>query len=314
MKYKIMAGLKKTSIFWALLLLVIVMSVLSPSFLTGRNLANVVKQISINGILAVGMTVVIITGGIDLSVGSIVSLSSIVAAMFAVADSGYPLFVPVILALLTGVLIGLFNGAGVAYAKFPPFIITLSSMTIVRGISLLVTNGIPIFGLSDNLINLANGTSLGIPNLIYYLTAVFAAGFFLLNFTVFGRHLYAVGGNEISANSSGIHVNFVKLAAYSISGFCSGLAGLLAASRITSGNPTTGEGYEMNAIAAAVIGGVSMSGGKGGLIGTIIGALLIGVVQNGLDILGISAYYQKVIQGLIIMVAVFIDIRNSKNS
>lgn len=314
MKYKVIAGLKKTSIFWALLLLLIIMSILSPSFLTGRNLANVVKQISINGILAVGMTVVIITGGIDLSVGSIVSLSSIVAAMFAVGDSGYPLAVPVILALLTGVFVGLFNGAGVAYAKFPPFIITLSSMTIVRGISLLVTNGIPIFGLSDGLINLANGTSMGIPNLIYYLLAVFAAGFFLLNFTVFGRHLYAVGGNEISANSSGIHVNFVKLAAYSISGFCAGLAGLLAASRITSGNPTTGEGYEMNAIAAAVIGGVSMSGGKGGLIGTIIGALLIGVVQNGLDILGISAYYQKVIQGLIIMVAVFIDIRNSKNS
>lgn len=314
MKTKVLAGLKKTSILWALLVLVIVMSILSPSFLTGRNLANVVKQISINGILAVGMTIVIITGGIDLSVGSTVALSSIVAAMFAVADSKYPLAVAMILSVLTGVLVGLFNGVGVAYAKFPPFIITLSSMTIVRGISLLVTNGIPIFGLSKSMINLANGTFLGIPNLIYYLLAVFIVGVFILNHTVFGRHLYAVGGNEISANSSGIHVNFVKLAAYSISGFCAGLAGLLTVSRITSGNPTTGEGYEMNAIAAAVIGGVSMSGGKGGLVGTIIGALLIGVVQNGLDILGISAYYQKVIQGLIIMVAVFIDIRNSKNS
>lgn len=314
MNKKTLDILKKTSIFWALLVLVIVMSVLSPTFLKARNLANIVKQISINGILAVGMTIVIITGGIDLSVGSIVALSSIMAAMFAKGADAYPLIVPVTLAVLAGLGIGLFNGLGVAYAKFPPFIITLSSMTIVRGLALIVTNGVPVFGLSDELIALANGSLFGLPNLVYYLVLVFAVGFFLLNFTVFGKWLYAVGGNEVAANSSGINVNAVKVAAYSISGFCSGLAGLLAASRITSGSPNTGEGYEMNAIAAAVIGGVSMSGGKGGLFGTIIGALLIGVVQNGLDILGISAYYQKVIQGVIIMVAVFVDIRNNKSN
>lgn len=313
MEKKAVEMLKKTTILWALLALFLVMSFLSPTFLKARNLANIVKQISINGVLAVGMTMVIITGGIDLSVGSTVALSSIVAAIFGTAASGYPVIVPAVLAVLTGLAVGIFNGAGVACAKFPPFIITLSSMTIVRGLALIVTNGVPIFGLSDEMIALANGTTFGLPNLVYYLIVVFAAGIFLLNFTVFGKWLYAVGGNETAAKSSGINAEAVKIAAYSISGVCSGLAGLLAASRITSGSPTTGEGYEMNAISAAVIGGVSMSGGKGGLAGTLIGALLIGVVQNGLDILGISAYYQKVIQGLIIMVAVFVDIRNSKN-
>ena len=201
-----------------------------------------------------------------------------------------------------------------AYIGFPAFIVTLSTMTIVRGLALIVTNGVPIFGLSDSMINLANGTLANIPNLVFYLLAVFIVGIVLLNFTVFGRHLYSVGGNSEAANSAGIHVNRILTVSYCISGFCAGLAGALAASRITSGNPTTGEGYEMNAISAAVIGGVSMSGGKGGLFGTLIGALLIGVMQNGLDILGVSSYYQKVIQGLIILVAVFFDIRGNKEN
>lgn len=311
MQNNIVKWMKKTSIFWTLVALIIIMAVLSPSFLKPQNIANVVKQISINGILAVGMTVVIITGGIDLSVGSIVALSSIVAAMFG--RGGYPIIVPVIMAVLTGILVGLFNGTGVAYLKFPPFIITLSSMTIVRGIALLVTNGVPIFGLSEDMINLANGQFLGIPNLVYFFIIVFGIVFCLLNYTVFGRRIYAVGGNELAATSSGINSRLIKQMAYAISGLCAGLAGVLAASRVTSGNPTTGSGYELDAIAAAVIGGVSMSGGKGNLIGTIVGALIIGVVQNGLDILGISTYYQDVIQGLIILVAVFLDIRTNSN-
>ena len=275
--------LKKTTIFWVLVLLIVIMAFLSPAFLKGRNVANIVKQISINGILAVGMTMVIITGGIDLSVGSVVALSSITAAFFGTAEKGYPAVIAVLMAVLVGVIVGLINGIGVAYIGFPAFIVTLSTMTIVRGLALIVTNGVPIFGLSDSMINLANGTLANIPN-------------------------------PEAANSAGIHVNRILTVSYCISGFCAGLAGALAASRITSGNPTTGEGYEMNAISAAVIGGVSMSGGKGGLFGTLIGALLIGVMQNGLDILGISSYYQKVIQGLIILVAVFFDIRGNKEN
>lgn len=305
---------KKTTIFWVLVLLILAMSILSPAFLNGRNIANIIKQISINGILAIGMTMVIITAGIDLSVGSVVALSSIVAAYFGRADSGYPTIVAIVIAVLVGVLVGVFNGIGVAYIGFPAFIVTLSTMTIVRGLALIVTNGVPVFGLSNQMIALANESFLHIPNLVFYLLVIFLIGIVLLNFTVFGRHLYAVGGNAEAANSAGIHVKRVLTLAYCISGFCAGLSGVLAASRITSGNPTTGEGYEMNAISAAVIGGVSMSGGKGGLIGTLIGALLIGVMQNGLDILGISSYYQKIIQGVIILVAVFCDLRNSKEN
>lgn len=311
MKRKMKRYAQKATIFWVLILLIIVMSILSPAFLNGRNLANIVKQISINGVLAVGMTIVIITSGIDLSVGSVVAFSSIVAAYFGRADSGYPVIVAIVMGIFAGVVIGAINGIGVAYIGYPAFIVTLSTMTIVRGLALIVTNGVPIFGLSDSMINLANETFLHIPNLVFYLLGVFAIGIILLNFTVIGRHLYAVGGNVEAANAAGIQVKKILTVAYCISGFCAGLAGVLAASRITSGSPTTGEGYEMNAISAAVIGGVSMSGGKGGLTGTLIGALLIGVIQNGLDILGISSYYQKVIQGLIILIAVFFDIRNS---
>ena len=313
MSDRIKKHIKKMAIFWVLVLLIIVMSILPPAFLNGRNIANIIKQISINGILAVGMTMVIITSGIDLSVGSVVALSSIVAAYFGRTDSGYPLIVAIVLGILTGVVIGLINGIGVAYIGYPAFIVTLSTMTIVRGLALIVTNGVPVFGLSDSIIALANETFLSIPNLVFYLLGIFIIGIIILNFTVFGRQLYAVGGNSEAANSAGIRVKRILTSAYCISGFCAGLAGVLAASRITSGSPTTGEGYEMNAISAAVIGGVSMSGGKGGLAGTLIGALLIGVIQNGLDILGISSYYQQVIQGLIILVAVYFDIRSGEN-
>lgn len=303
--------IQKTSIFWALIGLIIIMTILSPVFMTPRNIANVIKQITINGILAIGMTTVILTGGIDLSVGSIVALSSIVAAIFGKEGSGYPILIPIILGILTGTAIGAINGFGVAYLRIPPFIVTLSTMTIVRGVALLITNGVPVFGLSAAMISLANGTTLGLPNLIFFLLSTFLVVLFLLNATVFGKRIYAVGGNEIAARYAGVNARGIKTAAYTICGFCAGLAGVLVASRITSGNPTTGDGYELDAIAAAVIGGVSMSGGKGFLLGTIVGALIIGVVQNGLDILGISTYYQDVIQGVIIFVAVLLDIRNN---
>lgn len=306
--------LKKTAIFWALIALVIIMAILSPVFLSPRNMANVVKQIAINGVLAIGMTVVLLTGGIDLSVGSVVAISSIVAAYFGKADSNTPIAITMLLSILTGVAVGAVNGLFIAYLKIAPFIVTLATMTIVRGLALLVTNGVPIFGLSQQMIALANGSFLGLPNLIFFLLGLFLLVLLLLNGTVFGKRIYAVGGNLQSAIYSGINARLIQFSAYAISGACAGLAGLLIASRITSGNPTTGTGYETDAIAAAVIGGVSMSGGKGFLLGTIIGALIIGVIQNGLDILGISSYYQDIVQGVIILIAVLLDTRsNSKD-
>jgi ribose/xylose/arabinose/galactoside ABC-type transport system permease subunit len=253
---------------------------------------------------------VILTGGIDLSVGSIIALSSVMAAMFARGDSTYPLIAPILVAVATGLVIGAFNGLGVAYGKYPPFIMTLATMIIVRGLGLVITEGRPIFNLSDAFVYIANGSLLGLPNLIYFLVICFVLGFFVLNFTVFGKRVYAVGGNEIAAGSSGINVRLIKFSVYAISGLLAGLCGVLMASRITSGNASIAEGYELDAIAATVIGGVSMSGGVGSILGTLVGALIIGVIKNGLDILSVSPYYQKIIQGSIILIAVFLDIRS----
>lgn len=306
--------IKRTGILWVFLLIVGVLAILSPSFITPVNLMNIAKQISINGILAVGMTYVIISGGIDLSVGAIVAISGVCAAFFATQNSTYPLILPILAGIAVGGVIGIINGVGIAYGEFPPFIMTLASMITVRGFGLVITDGRPIFNLVDKFNNLASGFTFGIPNLIYFLVLVFALGIFVLNKTVFGKRIFAVGGNEEAAMFSGINTRRIKLYVYLISGVLSGFCGVLLASRITSGNATVGEGYEMNAISAAVIGGVSMSGGTGNLIGTLIGALIIGVINNGLDILAVSPFYQKVIQGLIIATAIYLDTRAKKKN
>ena len=270
---------KNYGIFVVFIVLVIILMILSPNaFAKPRNLINVVKQASINGVLACGMMFVIIAGGIDLSAGSVVALSGVVAAYLAQMQ-GLPIFVPILGALGTGALIGLVNGFGAAYAELPPFIIAYV-----------------------------------IPILVLYFLLIAVFSGFILNKTVFGRHVYAIGGNSITAKVSGINVKSMLLRVYIICGVFSGIAGLLIASRTMQGSPTVGVGYEMDAIAAVVIGGVSMSGGSGKWYGTIIGALLLALISNGLDILGVSSNFQQIIKGIIIAVAVYLDLRGKKTS
>lgn len=312
---KIISGnfLRQTGIFWAFLVLCIVMAVSQPAFLTVPNITNILKQISINGILAVGMTLVLISGGIDLSVGSIVAVSCVASAYFAGADSAYPIIIPFLVALAVGGFLGAINGAGIAYFGLAPFIMTLAMLTMARGLVLLVTNARPIFNLTRPFINVSNTFFWGLPNLIWYFLIVLIIGHILLRKTVFGKWTYAVGGNEAATRLSGVDVKRVKFILYSICGALAGLAGLLLASRITSGNPRVGDGYELDAIAAAVIGGVSMAGGSGSIIGVLIGVLILGVIQNGFDILGLSTFYQQIMKGVIILFAVLVDIRAKKN-
>ena len=306
---------KNYGIFVVFIVLVIILMILSPNaFAKPRNLINVVKQASINGVLACGMMFVIIAGGIDLSAGSVVALSGVVAAYLAQMQ-GIPIFVPILGALGTGALIGLVNGFGAAYAELPPFIITLATMSIVRGAALILSGGSPVFGLQEQFEGIA-GFSIAnvIPILVLYFLLIAVFSGFILNKTVFGRHVYAIGGNSITAKVSGINVKSMLLRVYIICGVFSGIAGLLIASRTMQGSPTVGVGYEMDAIAAVVIGGVSMSGGSGKWYGTIIGALLLALISNGLDILGVSSNFQQIIKGIIIAVAVYLDLRGKKTS
>lgn len=303
-------SLRELGILLAFIFVLAILMVLSPkAFARPANLINILKQASINGILATGMMFVIISGGIDLSVGSIVALSGVIAASFA-HPGEYPLIVPIVLSILAGLAAGFFNGIGVAYGNIPPFIVTLGSMTIIRGLALIYSNGQPIFGVTKEFENLAGGFVFDVvPHLVVYFLTITAISAFILTKTVFGRRVYAVGGNEVTAKVSGVSVPGIKIAVYSISGFLAGIAGLLLASRIVSGNPTAGESYELDAIAATIIGGVSMSGGSGKWYGTVIGALFIAVIGNGLDILNVSSHFQLLIKGTIIIVAVLLDMK-----
>jgi ribose/xylose/arabinose/galactoside ABC-type transport system permease subunit len=304
------SSLREVGIIIAFILLLIVLSILSPNaFAKPANLINILKQASINGILAMGMMFVIVSGGIDLSVGSIVALTGVVAASFA-HPGEYPLIVPIILSAVLGAIVGLVNGIGVAYGTIPPFIVTLGMMTIIRGLALIVANGQPVFGITKVFEGIAGGFLFNtIPHLVVYFVIVTIISAFVITRTVFGRRVYAIGGNETAAKVSGINVNKIKIAVYTISGFLAGVSGLLLASRLISGNPTSGQSYELDAIAAVIIGGVSMSGGAGKWYGVVIGALLIAVIGNGLDILNVSSHFQLIIKGTIIIVAVLLDIK-----
>ena len=297
---------KKTGIVWALVLLCIVMSFASPAFLTYANITSILKQSAINGILAVGMTLVMISGGIDLSIGSVVAFCCVSAAYFSKMDTF--LAVPFIVSALIGALIGLVNGLGISYIGFPPFIMTLSTMTAVRGLILLITDSKSVFSLPKKFLAIANNYWLGVPILVWFFIAIVILGHILLKATVFGKWIYAVGGNERAANLSGINTPKVKTLLYVICGLLAGITGALLASRISSGNPSVADGYEMDAVAAAVIGGVSMSGGSGTMFGTLIGTLVLGVMRNSFDIMGLSSYYQQIMKGVIILISVFIDI------
>ena len=289
-----------------LVLIGAVLAVVSPVFLKPQNLINVVRQISINGILAVGVTYVLLTGGVDLSLGSMVALTGVVAASFA-HPGDFPVIVPVALGMLAGMACGAVNGAVITAGRIAPFIVSLGMMTIARGLALVLSDGRPVSNLSREFTSIGGGDLLGVPTPIAIFAFVAVVSHIVLGNTRLGRYVYAVGGNEQAARASGISVAGVKVFAYTVCGTLAGLAGVVQASRITTGQPNAGVAYELDAIAAVVIGGTSLSGGVGGIRGTILGALLMGVIGNGLDLLNVSSYYQQIVKGLIIVGAVWLD-------
>jgi ribose/xylose/arabinose/galactoside ABC-type transport system permease subunit len=299
----------KYGLLLALIILCTTLAIITPKFLTLPNLMIIVTQVTINALLAFGVTFVIITGGIDLSLGSIVAVTSVITATFARADT-YPLVVPLGLGLLVGLAFGAFNGLVITKGKVPPFIVTLGTMTIGRGLALILSKGRPISNLSDAFNYIGGGNLFGIPLPIVILVIVFIICTLLLKKTIMGRYVYAVGGNELAARASGISVNRVKMFVYTLGGGLAALGGIILTSRISTGQPNVGIGFELSAIAAAIIGGTSTSGGVGSITGTLLGALLIGVISNSLDLLNVTSYYQSVVMGLIIIGAVLLDSLN----
>lgn len=300
----------------ALMLMLIIMTILSDNFANKDNLFNVARQISVNVCISVGMTMVILTGGIDLSVGSILAFTGAISAGLLKSGIGCPginlyigftLFGIIWIALVAGGLLGSFNGLMITRFKVPPFVATLAMLTIARGLTMLYTKGFPITQLSDSFNYLGTGWFLGIPMPVWISIMVVALSALFINKTRIGRYIYAIGGNERAALLSGVNVKKVKVIVYTIAGVFSAIAGLLVTARLDSAQPNAGIGYELDSIAAVVIGGTSLSGGKGSIMGTVIGAGIIGVLNNGLVLLSVSPFWQQVIKGLVILLAVIID-------
>jgi len=285
--------------------LVAALALLSPRFLTAPNLLNVLRQISVNALIAFGMTTVILGAGIDLSVGSALALCGAVAA--GLAAGGLPPPLAMIAALALGAALGLVNGLFVASAGIAPFIATLGGLTIFRGVTLVYTDGRPITGLPEAFDRLGNGVALGVPVPVWVMLGFLALTHFLLRFTSLGRAIYAVGGNEEAARLSGLPIRKVKLFTYAYSGLSAALAALVLTGRLDSAQPTAGSGFELDAIAAVVVGGTSLFGGRGGVLGTFLGAAIIGVLNNGMNLLDVSAFYQQIVKGGVILGALLID-------
>ncbi|HEY2083372.1 MAG TPA: ABC transporter permease [Verrucomicrobiae bacterium] len=298
--------LSKYGIYFAFVLLAGTLAITSPPFRTLSNARNILQQISINGIVAIGMTLVIITAGIDLSVGSVLAFSAVVATSFA-HPGAHALIVPVAMGVLAGLGCGAINGILIARKRLAPFIVTLGMMTVARGAALVYTSGRPVINLSDRYNEIGGGSIAGVPFAAIIFFVVVLLGVFILHFTRFGRYVYAVGGNELAAKVSGVNTERVLIGVYALAGALAGVAGIVLSSRINSGPPATGAGYELDAIAAVVIGGTSLSGGIGSITGTIVGVLIIGVMNNGLDLLNVSSYWQQIFKGLIIVLAVLLD-------
>ena len=314
--------LRKYAIVVILVGLVALLSVLTGgTFLQPQNLINVIRQMSVIAMLAIGLTVVIISTGIDLSVGSILALSAVVAASFAQQPDAtnlmYPgLQVPVVAAIAAGLLVGtgagFVNGFLIARFRIAPFIATLGMMTAARGLALIYSDGRPISKLDPSFNYLGQGSILGVPVPIILLIVVAVGTHLMLTSTRFGRHVYALGGNEQAARVSGINLSRVKIGIYMFSGFLAGLGGIILAGRIGSGNPQLGTGAELDAITAAVIGGASFAGGIGTVWGAVVGAMIIGSLNTGLDLLNVSPFSQQVVKGVIIVVAIIIDERKNR--
>ncbi|GAK23234.1 LOW QUALITY PROTEIN: ribose ABC transport system, permease protein RbsC [Vibrio sp. JCM 19052] len=296
----------------ALIFLIVVVSFLNPNFFTVDNILNILRQTSVNAIIAVGMTLVILTAGIDLSVGSVLALCGAFAASMIALE--VPVLIAVPTALFAGAALGAISGIIIAKGKVQAFIATLVTMTLLRGVTMVYTDGRPIStGFTDTADAFAwfgTGYALGIPVPVWLMVIVFAAAWYLLNHTRFGRYVYALGGNESATRLSGINVDRVKIGVYAICGMLAALAGIIVTSRLSSAQQTAGMGYELDAIAAVVLGGTSLMGGKGRIMGTLIGALIIGFLNNALNLLDVSSYYQMIAKAVVILLAVLVDNKN----
>ena len=304
-RYFTKAWLMEQKSLIALLVLIAVVSTMSPNFFTVNNLFNILQQTSVNAIMAVGMTLVILTSGIDLSVGSLLALTGAVAASIVGIE------VNALVAVALGAAIGAVTGVIVARGRVQAFIATLVMMLLLRGVTMVYTNGSPInTGFSDNA-DLFGwfgiGRPLGIPTPVWIMAIVFLAAWYMLHHTRLGRYIYALGGNEAATRLSGISVNKVKIIVYALCGMLASLAGIIEVARLSSAQPTAGTGYELDAIAAVVLGGTSLAGGKGRIVGTLIGALILGFLNNGLNLLGVSSYYQMIVKAVVILLAVLVD-------
>lgn len=291
--------------FLFLIALFAALAILSPNFLTNANLSSVVRQTAVIDVMALGMTMVIIAGGIDLSVGSILAFGGLLGTM--AIEKGAPIPAGIAVGVLAGMAWGFVNGFLTAQLKISPFIVTLGTLGIVRGITLIVSNGLPVHSLPSGFSYLGEGTLGGVPFVLWILLLCALAVHALLEHTKLGRHAFAIGSNPEAAYYTGIPVAFSTVAVYSLCGLLTGLAGMIEASRLMTGQPTAGQGYELQAIAAVVIGGGSLRGGEGTVVGTLVGALIMGLLSNGSDLLGISPYVQQALIGAVIILAVTLD-------
>ena len=287
------------------IVLFVAMSIFAPNFLTGSNIANVLRQVSINGICAIGMTFVILTGGIDLSVGAIIGVSGVLTAMMMINNVNPIIASLISLALCT--FIGFATGLVISHIGIPPMVATMGTMTSLRGVAYLITGGTPVFGFDSRYAVIGQGYVGAVPIPVIILVLSFAAGIFFLSKTRHSRYIYGVGGNEEVARLSGISVHRIKAFVYAVSGFCSALAGLVMLGRLNSGQPRAGESYEMDVITAVVLGGVSLTGGVGKISHVVFGVLIIGVLTNGMTMMAVDDYWQRVVKGLVLLLAVGFD-------
>lgn len=295
------------------LVLCVFFSFTAESFLTADNISNIVRQVSINGILAVGMTFVILTGGIDLSVGSVMALTGTIIAGMMI-NVGLPPIVAVLIGIVLGAVLGYINGVFTAYARIPAIIVTLAMMEAARGLALLYTGGYPLSGLPNPYAFIGRGYLFGvIPMPAVIMVLVFIIAYIILNHLPIGRYIYALGGNEEAVRLSGVKVKRIKTFVYLVSGVTAAISGMIMTSRLSSGQPMAGEGYELDAIAAVVLGGTSIAGGRGHIFGTLLGALLLGVLSNGLNLMGVSPYVQRVLKGVIIVGAIYYSSSRQKD-
>lgn len=302
---KIKKSLSDYGIFFILLFLVIFFSLTADAFLTFENIMNILRQVAVTGIVAVGMTFVILTGGVDLSVGSVIGVSAVLTAKMMV--SGYSPIFSCLVSLIVGILVGILNGFFVHEVKLPPMIVTLATMTTLRGVAYLITGGIPVYGFTRKFSVIGQGYIGGIPIPVLIMLTALLVGYIILDKTKFGRYVYGTGSNQEASRLSGINIRKIIYTVYCISGFLSALAGIVLLSRVNSGQPIAGQGYELDVITGVVLGGVSMNGGEGKISGVITGVIIMGILVNGMILLNINEYYQWVVKGIVLMAAISYD-------